>query len=62
MDKHRNDDARHEAKGAPRKNTNPATDNRAQQDEGNVEKPSGRAEQMIQAMGDRMHGKTKAKR
>ena len=46
----------HEVKGTIKEHVGQATGNRSQQVEGNVEKNVGKAEQMIDAMTDRMLG------
>ena len=48
----------HEVKGAIKEQVGQVTGNRSQQVEGNVEKNVGKAEQMIDAMTDRMLGNT----
>ena len=54
MDNDRIDGVAHEAKGTVKELVGKATGNRSQQIEGNAEKHVGRAEQMIDAMTDRM--------
>ncbi|HMB43356.1 MAG TPA: CsbD family protein [Luteimonas sp.] len=48
----------HEVKGTIKEQVGQVTGNRSQQVEGNVEKNVGKAEQMIDAMTDRMRGNT----
>ena len=45
----------HEVKGTIKETIGQVTGNRSQQIEGNVEKHVGKAEQMIEAISDRMH-------
>ena len=54
MDNNRIDGAAHEAKGAIKERLGHATGDRSQQVEGNIEKHVGKAEQMIDALEDRM--------
>ena len=54
MDNHQNDGIGHEIKGTVKEHVGQATGNRSQQVEGNVEKHVGKAEQMIDALVDRM--------
>ena len=61
MDNNHNDDmgrqgVGHEVKGTIKEQIGQVTGNRTQQVEGNVEKNAGKAEQMIDAMADRMLG------
>lgn len=58
MDNNRIDGMGHEVKGAIKEQVGQATGNRSQQVEGAVEKHVGKAEQMIDAMTDRMRGDT----
>lgn len=51
-----NDGLGHEVKGTIKEQVGQVTGNRSQQVEGNVEKHVGKAEQMIDAMTDRMLG------
>ena len=44
----------HEVKGAIKEHVGEATDNRSQQVEGNLEKNAGKAQQMMDAISDRM--------
>ena len=50
------DGIEHEVKGTIKEEIGHVTGNRSQQVEGNVEKNAGKAEQMIDAMTDRMLG------
>jgi uncharacterized protein YjbJ (UPF0337 family) len=54
MDNDRIDGKAHEIKGAIKEHVGQATGNRSQQVEGNIEKNSGKAEQMIDALEDRI--------
>ena len=56
MDNNRIDGAGNEAKGAIREHVGQATGDRSEQVEGAIEKHVGRAEQMIDAMAERMRG------
>jgi uncharacterized protein YjbJ (UPF0337 family) len=53
-----NEGVGHEVKGTIKEQVGQVTGNRSQQVEGNVEKNVGKAEQMIDAMTDRMRGNT----
>jgi uncharacterized protein YjbJ (UPF0337 family) len=54
MDNNRIDGMGHEVKGTIKEHLGQATGNRSQQVEGNIEKNVGKAEQMIDALVDRM--------
>ena len=54
MDNKHIDGLTHEIKGTVKEHVGQATGNRSQQVEGNLEKNAGKAEQMIDAMVDRM--------
>ena len=54
MDNHRIDGIGHEIKGTVKEQIGEATGNRSQQVEGNIEKHVGKAEQMIDALVERM--------
>jgi uncharacterized protein YjbJ (UPF0337 family) len=54
MENNRIDGMGHEIKGTIKEHVGQATGNRSQQIEGNVEKNAGKAEQMIDAIADRM--------
>jgi uncharacterized protein YjbJ (UPF0337 family) len=54
MDNDRIDGKAHEIKGAIKEHVGQATGNRSQQIEGNIEKNGGKAEQMIDALEDRI--------
>ena len=54
MDNHRSDDIGHEFNGTVKEHVGQATGNRTQQIEGNIEENAGKAEQMIDALVDRM--------
>jgi uncharacterized protein YjbJ (UPF0337 family) len=54
MDNKRIDGIGHEIKGTLKEHVGQATGNRSQQVEGNIEKHAGKAEQMIDALVDRM--------
>ncbi len=54
MDNNRIDGIGHEVKGSVKEQVGELTGNRSQQVEGNVEKHVGKAEQMIDAISDRM--------
>ncbi|MFS8063325.1 MAG: CsbD family protein [Luteimonas sp.] len=54
MDHKRIDGLGHEIKGTVKEHVGQATGNRSQQVEGNIEKNAGKAEQMIDALVDRI--------
>lgn len=54
MDNNRIDGVGHEVKGTIKERLGQATGDRSQQVEGNIEKNTGKAEQMIDALADRM--------
>ena len=54
MDNKHIDGLAHEIKGSVKEHVGQATGNRSQQVEGNIEKNAGKAEQMIDALVDRM--------
>ena len=54
MDNHTSDGIGHEIKGTVKEQVDQLTGNRTQQIEGNIEKNAGKAEQMIDALVDRM--------
>jgi uncharacterized protein YjbJ (UPF0337 family) len=54
MDNNRIDGMGHEVKGAIKERVGQVTGDRSQQIEGNIEKNEGKAEQMIDALVDRM--------